>query len=332
MKNLVILFCSLALTLLLSAVSFAANQSVMGKKVLVVMSYHEDNEWELQIKEGLEQKLQGAIIEYFWLDSKKNLEKISGKAKEAYALYQKFQPDGVIAADDNAQAFFVLPFLKDKVKTPVVFCGVNNEATKYGYPASNVTGVVEKSHYRESLSYAQIIDSSIKSFGIIYKDTPTARANLKQINQEQAQYTVKLAETVKVATVEEVKKAVAGLSTKVDILLCLDLAGLQNQKGEFVEEVDVLRMIAQLWQKPSVGGSEWELEAGMLCGVVKNGREQGDLAVEMLLQLWEGKAARDIPLTQNKNGRRVINLKAAQSLGIKLPPEAVMGAKVTMSK
>jgi len=27
-------------------------------------------------------------------------------------------------ADDNAQSMFVLPYLKDKVKTPVMFCAV----------------------------------------------------------------------------------------------------------------------------------------------------------------------------------------------------------------
>ena len=33
----------------------------------------------------------------------------------------------------------------------------NNDADKYGFPAGNVTGIVEVKHVRESLSLAQIL-------------------------------------------------------------------------------------------------------------------------------------------------------------------------------
>ena len=54
-------------------------------------------------------------------------------AEEAYALFQQFQPDGVIAADDDAQAMFVAPFLKDKTDKPVMFNGVNTEPDPVSY-------------------------------------------------------------------------------------------------------------------------------------------------------------------------------------------------------
>ena len=59
------------------------------------------------------------------MDTKKNIEGGVRKAKDAYELYRRLQPDGVIAADDNAQSMFVVPYLKDRYDVPVIFCGVN---------------------------------------------------------------------------------------------------------------------------------------------------------------------------------------------------------------
>ncbi len=98
-------------------------------KVLVVMSYEETYPTTPEYKEGIKAVLGDTCeIRYFQMDTKQHLEAGPEKAKEAYALYEEFQPDGVIAADDNAQSMFVVPYLKDKVKTPVMFCGVNAEA------------------------------------------------------------------------------------------------------------------------------------------------------------------------------------------------------------
>lgn len=136
-------------------------------KVLAVMSYDEKYAWGLEIKEGIDSVLaKTCTLEYVWLDTKRNLAGGDEKAKQAYELYQKFQPDGVIAADDNAQSMFVVPYLRGKVKTPVMFCGVNGEPQDYGYPAANVSGILERLHIRNSIAYAQQLIPSIKKSGL----------------------------------------------------------------------------------------------------------------------------------------------------------------------
>lgn len=73
-------------------------------KVLVVMSYEEDYLWDKEIKEGIDAVLASSSdIKYFYMDTKKNPDGGPAKATEALALFQQFQPDGVITADDNAQ-------------------------------------------------------------------------------------------------------------------------------------------------------------------------------------------------------------------------------------
>jgi hypothetical protein len=46
-----------------------------------------------------------------------------------------------ITSDDNASNCPIKKFYKD-VSTPLVFCGVNYKADAYGFPRSNVTGLV----------------------------------------------------------------------------------------------------------------------------------------------------------------------------------------------
>ena len=62
--------------------------------------------------------------------------------REARDLILSWQPDVVITADDNAAKYLIQPYFKDSA-TPFVFCGVNWTAEEYGFPYSNVTGIVE---------------------------------------------------------------------------------------------------------------------------------------------------------------------------------------------
>ena len=141
-----------------------------GFKIIVVMSYEAENPWCLQIKEGIDSVLAGTNeLQYFYMETKRNLLGGVQKAQEALALYKRFRPDGVIAADDNAQSMFVVPYLKDRVKTPIMFCGVNEAPQKYGYPASNVSGILEHNFIRESIAFAKQLIPSIKTVGFLAK-------------------------------------------------------------------------------------------------------------------------------------------------------------------
>ena len=92
------------------------------------------------------------------MDTKVNIKDGPKKAKEAYALFQQIEPDGLITADDNAQRLFVLPYLKGRYTTPVMFCGVNSAAEQYGYPTSNVSGILERGHISESIAFAKQLE------------------------------------------------------------------------------------------------------------------------------------------------------------------------------
>lgn len=308
--------------------NYAIDVSAEGKKILVVMSYHVEAQMEQEIKGGIESVLKDAQIKYFYMDTKRNLAGGHVKAKEAFALFESFKPDAVIAADDNAQSMFVVPYLKDKVKTPVIFCGVNHEASKYGYPAANVTGILERKHIREGISFAQLIVPGIRKIAVILKDNPSNRITVAQIQNEKTGYTAEITDFIGVSTLAEAISAANDLEDNVDTLLVLNLTGILDHGGNSLENIEILPYLAMEFQKPTIGTATMQVSAGLLCAVARTGHEQGSVAARMVIEALSGKSVNDIPITQNRNGRRVINVTTANRLGIKLKPMVLLGTQL----
>lgn len=302
------------------------------KKVLVVMSYEEPsvNPWCKEIKEGIDSVLANTCeITYYYMDTKRNLDGGPQKAEEAYSLYQKLRPDGVITADDNAQSMFVLPYLlKNKVRTPMMFCGVNAEAEKYGYPASNVSGILERGHIRESIAFAKQLVPSINSVGFLAKNSPSGKALLRQVEKESNTYIAKLTAFKLLKTVKELVAVMEELKEKCDILFIDSLEGILDEKGDPLRNKQIIDMLMKIYGKPIIGANQYHVEQGALCAVVKTGQEQGRTAAEMLLKALQGTPISEIKITQNYQGRRVINVTTMKALGIKPKPIVLVGTKL----
>lgn len=298
-------------------------------KVLVVMSYHESMPWVKEIKEGIDAVFTNAgELYYFYMDTKNNYEAGDEKAKEAYDLYLELQPNGVITADDNAQSMFVLPYLKDKAETPVIFCGVNAEPDAYGFPASNVTGILERDHVAESIALIQQLDPSVGTIGYIMRRTPTTERVYERIKSESGTYP---ANSVDVRFPETLSQAVAmteELKNQTDALFITGLESLPDDTGKLLTEKDVIPVIAKTFGKPTTSPDVFNIKCGLLCAVSKTGQEQGATAARMLLKAMRGMPVSEIPITRNRYGKRVINVMVMRELGIKPRPIILQGAEL----
>jgi len=308
------------LSVLLPLTAFAS-----AKRVLVVMSYHPSSNSESSIREGIESVLTGVEVHYVYLDTKIHPEAGVKQAERAFEVYERLAPDVVIAADDNAQKLFVLPYIKDKRPTPVVFCGVNDDASKYGYPNPQVTGIIEKKHYHEGLTFARLLLPSIKRVGVIYRATPSNSYNLAQIRRELSDYPVKIEDFREVRGVAGIKEAVTYLEGRNDAILVLNLAGLLDASGKGISGNQGALLVSKLTAKPTIGTSKREIKSGILCGVAKINKEQGLVAASMARDILAGKSPGDIPVTSNRNGQRLINVTTAKRLALSIKPVALIG-------
>jgi ABC-type uncharacterized transport system substrate-binding protein len=324
----IIILGSLLIVLCFFSGTCSAANPQATKKVLVVMSYHQGNTWQDQLREGIEANLHEMEIKYFYLDTKRNPTGGVEKAKEAYTVYRDFMPDAVIAGDDNAQSLFVVPYLKDKVQTPVIFMGVNDDAAKYGYPATNVTGIVEKKHIKESLSFAQLLMPGIKKVTVIFKENLSNQLNIDQMQREQKDYPVTGVKYIALQTLAESIEIVTSPTEEADAFFSLNLTGLLDENGNALETTTAMTRLSQVATKPIIGADSYDVESGALCGVIKLGQEQGRGAAHMVLELFQGRSIGEIPITYNINGQRYLNVTTAKRLGITLPSAAVIGAKL----
>ena len=308
--------------------TFGQNLSQEKKKIFVVMSYDLNYTGESLIKSGIEEILEGEFIRYFYLDTKKNLEKGPKKAQLAYELYKKFNPDVIITVDDHAQSLFAVPYIKDKEKTPVVFCGVNDDASQYGYPTSQITGILEKKHYKQSLEFAKLILPEISKIAVIYKDNTSNRANVSQIEKEKSEYAVEVAEFIAIENIPQLSEEFGKLEKRVDALLVLNLAGITSYGGVKMGTIESMTYVSENWPKATIGASKREIQAGLLCAIAKINKEQGLVAGQMAKDILSGTPVELLPVTENRNGMRMINSSTAKRLGIKLTPLVLAEAEL----
>nr|WP_320191807.1 ABC transporter substrate binding protein [uncultured Desulfobacter sp.] len=330
MKTQLKIFSVLICLCQLARVGYAADQNRHARfKVLVVMSYEESYSWCRQTKTGIDEILSPSHqVHYFYMDTKNDYENGPQKAQEAFKLFQALQPDGVIAADDNAQSMFVVPYLKDKVKTPVMFCGVNEAPEKYGYPASNVSGILERLHVAETIAFAQQLVPTIKTVGIIGKDSPTIRAIQAQVNGEYSTYSAKFVDFKTAGNRREILSMAKELKAGCDLLCIMTLRGITDTDGRPMDDKEIGPLVADAFGKTVATTDHVVIPYAAMCAVVKNGWEQGLTSARMLLKAMEGTPVDRIPIEVNSYGKRYINVTMMKKMGIRPKPILLQGAKL----
>jgi ABC-type uncharacterized transport system substrate-binding protein len=262
------------------------------------------------------------------MDTKKNIDGGVRKAQEAHELYKQLLPDGVIAADDNAQSMFVLPYLKDKVTRPVMFCAVNAQPEEYGYPASNVSGILERGFIRESIAFAKQLVPSIDTVGFLTKDSPAGRAIRKQVETEADTYLTNIAGFKLVRTIKETLAVLEEYQKTSDALFISATNGILDADGNSLDNQQVTKIIASSYKKPLIGANDFHVKYGVLCAVVKSGKAQGKIAAELLLKAMKGTPINQIPITVNKYGKRMLNVTVMKGLGIKPKRRVLVGTQL----
>lgn len=323
------------LHLIFFSLIFTATGADASCKVLVVMSYHNAYIWQQEIIEGIERVIGNKCeLKYFSLDTKNNPQNGLQQAKEAFNLYQQFKPDAVIASDDAAQSLFVLPYLKDKVKTPVIFCGVNQEAKYYGYPASNVTGVIEHYHIKENIALLLQLMPNLRSIGFVMRgNDPTTDGTFRKIKEERFSYPLKSVGFLTPTSYEESIKIVGDLKEKADVLYISNMEGLRDKSGKIYSNKEIMKSMAALWgKKPIICGISSIVRYNCLCSVTESAVEQGTTAAKLILQVISGTPVSEIPVTRNYTGLKLINITEMKNLGIKPRPVILHGAKLVTTE
>lgn len=307
-----------SLVLLLVALSADA---AAEKRCLLVYSYHVGYAWNDAVDRGATDILNGQCeIRRLYMDSKRNPDVafIQQRAAEAYALIETWQPDVVIAADDNASKHLVVPYMKDHT-VPVIYCGVNWTTEEYGYPFSNVTGMVEMAPLEPLfLLVEQLIGGErhseprrVKQLHFIDADRFSAHKEYDRIRSsfesEQMQFHAHFVETF------EQWKAAYLQAQQGDVVMLLNHAGIQGWNQQEAEQ-----FVAEQGRVLSIGVHDWMKELNMVT-MAKEPEEQGEWAAEAVRLVLSGSAVSDIPPATNRRWNSFVNRTLLEKSGIVLP-------------
>jgi len=296
-----------------------------GQKILFVNSYHEGYEWSDGVETGFQKELAdtGVELKFVRMDTKRNSEEEFGQAAgmEAKAEIEAFEPDVVIAVDDNAQKYLVVPFLKD-TELPVVFAGVNWDASAYEYPASNVTGMIEVELPAQLVEHLKNYAEG-ERLGYLTVDSVTERKVAEIYNErffegQMKEYWVK--------TFDEFKEQFLTAQGEVDILFIGNNAGIDRW-----DEAEAQAFLVDNTTVPTGAINDW-LAPYALITLAKSAEEQGEWSAETALSILDGTPVSDIPMVENKKGELILNLDIAEQLGVVFSPSLLRNAEVYASE
>ncbi len=292
-----------------------------GKKVLWINSYHEGYTWVDGISRGIRKGFFGSGVELkVWhMDTLRNGSEVYGQQAGALArkVVEEYHPDVVIASDDNAQRFLVVPYLMGS-NLPLVFCGVNRDPREYGYPAPNVTGMHEIDFVVDLVKQMRPFAGGDR-IGMIACQRETDQIIADDYNH---QFFGERLKVYLVKTFDEFKDAFLRAQQEVDILCLPNNAGIEGWQNEVAET-----FMTEHIRIPTGGLNPW-MTPYVIFILAKIPEEQGAYAAATALRILAGTRPEDIPIVQNREAQLIVNLKMAQAAGIILPVSLLQTAEV----
>ncbi len=292
-------------------------------KVAWVDSYHQGYAWSDGIERGMRAGILGTNVELkvIRLDMKHQPDEESSiaSALAAKAELDAWRPDVIIASDDPAQKYLVVPYYRGK-STPIVFCGVNWSATEYGYPTTNVTGMVEVDLVRPLIEHLRRYapGSKVAYFAV---DDLTERKLYAEQNKRFFNGTM-LSFLAPEQTFAGYCETFLKAQEAADIILICNNAGIKDWNDHAAEE-----FFRTHTTKPTGTINTW-LPAYAMVTFSKLPEEQGEWAMQAALKILDGTKPSDIPLTENRKGRLTINLDIAERLNVVFPADILKNAEV----
>ena len=294
----------------------------VGGKVLLVHSYHEGYLWTDEITRGVRKGLAGtgAALEIFYMDTQRNPGerwKIQAgrQAKEAVA---RLRPDVVIAADDNAQAYFASGYA-GKAYPQIVFCGVNADASKYGFPACNVTGILERPYFVQSFDMLKAIVPGANSVAVITDASPTSDQLIAYMRSRRLPITTTAVDQP--STFPAWQECIRSYQDSVDAICVILYHTLTkgDGRGKPVSPGTVMAWTLANNRKPLFSVAMFCIEDGAIFGVVNSAHEQGLEAARIAREILKGKKAGAFPVVRPRKGAVWVNIRTAEKMGFELP-------------
>lgn len=288
---------------------------------LFVSSYHQGYDWSDGVERGLRASLNGhCTITSFNMNAKRHTSVAHAQqaALAAKALIEKLKPDVVIASDDAAAKYLIVPYYKDAA-LPFVFCGINWTVEQYGFPYSNVTGMIEVAAVNRLFQKAQAIVGKIRHVSYLGANTLTERKNLAHFEQTAAELNFQLTSRLSSTRSEWIKSYQQAQTS--ELIIIGSNAGIKDW-----DETKILAAIKPETKTLSVTNHAWMMPYTMF-GMTKVPEEQGEWAGQVAIEILRGTSPADIPIIPNRKFDLIMNKDLLDVARITLPESIKLKAR-----
>lgn len=270
--------------------------------IAVVLSYHDEYEWQRQVLDGLESALDGAAdVLYHRMRTigVSSDEELKARGDAAIQWVADIDPDAIIVVDDNAMRLVGdSPDLP--IGVPLIFCGINWPASAYDLPRPNVSGMVEVSPARHIIE--RLGDSLTEGdlLVILGSDRPTNRAQAEgflRVARERGF----MARAEFISDFKDWRERFAELQSEADMLHILNNAGIRDWDDDaarafVLEHTGTLTTSEYRWMSSFV-----------VLSAFKRGEEQGAWAGFEALRRTRSEGNRVAPIVMNRDVEYMIN-------------------------
>ena len=295
--------------------------TAQADKCLFVSSYHPGYAWSDGVERGLRSILEGKCeIRQFNMDTKRNKhpEYMKKTGLEAKQLIDSWKPDIVITADDNAAKYVIQAHYRDH-EVPFVFCGVNWTADEYGFPYSNVTGMVEVAPIYPLIEKVKDLIPGAKRAIYLGADTVTEKKNLARFEKALGKYDIHL-DSALADTMHDWLNSYTR-AQQYDFVIVGSNSGIYNWNRE-----RVINIIRTRSKKLTVTNHDWMMPYTML-GFTKIPEEQGEWAAQAALSILAGVQISKIAIIPNRKWDIWTNSSLLQAANIMLPEGLILKSK-----
>lgn len=302
-----------ALVFLLLGIAFHATPScsyaAASRNVLLISSYHPGFPTFFDQIEGIKSVLKPADVklDVEFMDSKRfntpdNLTLFYELLKLKLSKLPPY--DVIITSDDNALSFALR--YRDTLfpNTPIVFCGVNNEAMAHSMVTDPmVTGVIESVSMQDTIDLIWKLRPDAGTMYAIVDETPSGQGDLATYRSMQSHYPGKTLAVLSLTdmTWDELGRKLESIPESSGLLL---LSAYRDKNGVSKTFEQGLAWILAHAKAPLFHLWAHGLGEGIIGGKIISQFEQGKIAGHMALRLINGEPARSIPIIEGDQANR----------------------------
>lgn len=313
----------LSLSFLLLSLNNPAHSTTSKKKVLVLHSYHQGLEWTDNISKGIQSNFRTYHNQYElfyeYLDTKRNFGDEYTKKQLEFLLTknQKNNYDAIIVSDNNA--FNFIKNNRDVLfpnHTPIIFCGVNNYQDAFIDGMKNVTGVVESTDFKTTITLMQKLHPEKNKVMVILDKTPTGDAIYDEFKNTELYFKDQVEfEYYRDFSLNEVGAKISQLDDNYLIYL---LTFNRDKNNDFISYTDGVHMINKHAKTPIYGSWDFYMGKGIIGGIITSGFLQGQQAAKLALRVLNGESASNIKVIKDSPTQPMFDYLQMQKYGIKI--------------